>query len=180
MWFDLVCILIVVAGFVFGFRRGFFAQTGSVLGVILGVIGCRLFAGDLVAHFSAPDDSERTVLLTNIMTYVIVFAVIYFACRLAGSFLTSLFRALKFGFLEKLCGAVFTTLEYTLIFSLFLNAWIAVFPDTSLRSDYSGVKEFVLNFAPDIFGSRTARDILDSVQSSVSDVSSNLFTSTTE
>lgn len=164
MWFDIVCIIIIVAGFAFGYRRGFFAQAGSVFGVLAGVLFCNLFSERLAEHFIEPGDDAATVMLSTVMSYVIVFLGCYVGGRVIGSALRSLFKAIHLGPLDRLAGAVFTMFEYALVFSMLLNAWVGAFPDTKLRTQYSDVKEFVLNLAPNVFGSSTVREIFGSVK----------------
>lgn len=164
MWFDIVCIVIILAGFVLGYKRGFLAQAGSVGGVILGIVFCNAFAERLSLRFISPDDSPESILLAKVMSYVIIFVICYIVGRMAGSTLASLTKALKIGFIDKLCGAVFTTFEYALVFSIILNAWIGAFPNTKLRSEHDGIKEFVVNLAPEVFGSPTVNEIFGKVK----------------
>ena len=171
MWFDIACCIIIAVGFVMGFRRGFLAQLSSIAGVILGVICCRLFAEKVAQYFTAPDAAFATILLINVLSYVIIFILCYVTCRLVGSLLAGGFKALHLGFANRLCGAVFTTLEYTLVFSMALNAWTGVFPDTAIDTDYKGVRRFVLNFAPTVLGSPTVAEIVAAVNAAGQPVS---------
>ena len=176
MWFDIICIVIALAGIFSGFRRGFFSQAGAVLGVILGIVGCNVFADSLVSLFHGPVADAASLMLANILAYVIVFVVGYLIGRLVGTFFSKSLAALKLGFMNRVAGAVFTTLEYTLVFSLLLNAWIGVFPNTRLASEHDGIKSFVLDFGPDILGSPTVSEIFHSVQDTVTKTSEHIKT----
>lgn len=174
MWFDIICLIIVVAGLVFGYRRGFMNQMGAVAGVVLGIICCNVFSGDLAAKFSEPGDEPGTLLLNNVMSYVIIFAVCYLVGRLLGSIFSKGTRALHLGALNGLAGAAFKMAEYVLVYSILLNAWIGLFPGTELRTDYSGVKRFVLDFAPTVLGSETISEVYSSVQDAVQSTADSL------
>ena len=173
MWFDIACLIIALVGFFYGYRRGFFAQAGSVAGIILGIVICNIFAGRVTDHFVNPDDSIATVLLTTVMVYVLMFVACYIFGRLCGSALGNIAKAVRLSCLDKIAGAVFTTFEYALVFSLILNAWIGAFPNTELRSDYSGVKRFVLNLAPTVLGSKTVSEIFTEAENGGSESESN-------
>lgn len=167
MWFDIVCFIIIILGFFIGYYKGFLAQAGAVLGVVFGIICCNIFATRLAAVFIDPTENPQAILLANVMAYIIVFVLCYIIGRLIGKALRNVVKSLNLGFIDRLSGAIFTMLEYTLIFSIILNAWIGIFPDTQLRSDYTGMKKFVLNVGPTILGSPTVSDIFDSMNSAV-------------
>ncbi len=174
MWFDIICLIIAVAGLVFGYRRGFMNQMGAVIGVVLGIVCCNVFSDELAAKFSEPDDDPGTLLLNNVMAYVIIFALGYIAGRMLGSLFSKGTRALHLGGLDGLAGAAFRMAEYVLVFSILLNAWISVFPGTEFRSDYKGVKRFVLDFAPTVLGSETINDVYSSVHDAVQSTADSL------
>lgn len=171
MWFDIICIIVILAGFTFGYRRGILAQTGSIIGVVAGIILCRVFAGSLASGLVSADKSVQSVLVANIMSYIIIFAACYIVGRLLGTAAGGLLKALKLGIVDKFAGAVFTAGEYLLFFSLLLNAWIAAVPSTRILSDYDGLKEFAIGFAPAVLGNQyvvhTFRTVADSLTSAL-------------
>ena len=175
MLFDIICVIIIIAGLFFGFKRGFFAQAGSVMGVILGIICCNLFAEKLAMRFIEPGDSAESILLSTVLSYIVIFVCCYLVGRLFGSGLSTLFRTLHIGCVDRLGGAIFTMLEYTLVFSMILNAFVGAFPNTELRTTHNGVKSFVLNFAPRILGSETVNDVYDSVQTTIGTAADGLL-----
>ena len=84
--FDIICILIVLGGALYGWRRGVMSQAGSVVGIVAAIILCRVFSGIVAAKFSSPEDSADTVLLHTVMSYAIIFIVVMVAARfLAGT-----------------------------------------------------------------------------------------------
>lgn len=168
MWFDIICLIIVLAGFVIGYRRGFLAQMGIVLGILGGIICCNLFAGQLAEKLSGSADNNSTSILNHVMAYVIIFVGCYILGRIIGSSLSKGTRSLKIGFVDNVLGAAFKTLEYILVFSIVLNVWISVFPSTKFFSNYTGVKSFVLGFAPTLYGSPAVTDLYSTFHEAVS------------
>lgn len=167
MWLDILCVIIILIGAFFGYRRGFMGQVGSVIGLILGIICCNLFAHSLAQTFTETTDEAATVMWNNVMAYFIVFAIAYIGGRLIGSLFTRAIKAMHLGIVNRIGGAVFMPLEYLLVLSIILNAWIGVFPQTQLRSNITGVKEMMLNLAPKVLGSPTVNDIFDKVKDSL-------------
>ena len=167
MIFDLVCLFIVLAGAVIGYRKGVISQVGSVCGVFLGIICCNVFAKVLAERFISPEDSLGTIMMVNAMCYAMIFVICYLLGRLSGKFISHVVKALGLGRINHICGSIFAMFEYVLVFSLMLNVYIGIFPDTSLTSNYEGVKKFVLNLAPDVLGSETFGDIYNSLDYSV-------------
>lgn len=163
MLISLICFLIVIAGFLFGYFRGLIAQLGSVFGVILGIICCNVFGQTLANRFTDPGDSLETVMIINVMTYVVIFCICYLIGRFGGTAVSLVTHRLYLGTIDRIGGAVFTMLEYTLVFSIFLNIWVGAFPNTDLKTNNQGVKQFVLNFAPTVLGSKTVNDVFHSM-----------------
>lgn len=162
--FDIIIIIICVVGLLVGYQKGFMSQIGSVIGIVLGIIVCQVFADNLVDMFTSPSDTANTRMLHQVLAYVVLFV----ACFLAGRVVASVGRrtthALHLSLPDRIAGAAFSILEYLLIFSIFLNIWIAIFPDTEIRSSRRGMTEFTVNFAPNILGSETAADIFEATE----------------
>jgi uncharacterized membrane protein required for colicin V production len=72
----------------------------------------------------------------------------------------SMLRALHLGIIDRVAGAVFSVFQWLLGLSVVLNVWLAVFPDSDLRTDNQGAVDAVLTLAPTVFGSETAKNIL--------------------
>ena len=171
MIFDIVCLIIIVAGAFYGFRRGALAQIGSIAGVIFGIVCCNVFAKRLAEKFIASDDSPETELLCYVLSYVVIFVLCYLVGRCIGTLLSKIAKTLHLSPIDRICGTVFTILECTLVFSIMLNAYIGAFPNASLRTDNEKVKQFVLNFAPTVLGSPTANEVFNTTQTLVEDIS---------
>lgn len=167
MLFDLVCILIIIAGGYYGYRRGAISQLGSITGVLLGIVCCNIFATRFAEAFIDEGDSLDSILLCYVLSYIVIFVICYIAGRFVGSSLSSIAHKLHLTLFDRIFGCAFALLEYTLIFSLVLNIYISAFPNAKLKTDHGGIKNVVLNFAPVVLGSPTVNDIYNSMHSFV-------------
>jgi uncharacterized membrane protein required for colicin V production len=157
---DIVILVLVVGGGFFGWHRRFTGQLGSIAGLLLGMILCRMFAPSIIEHFNQPDDTVQTRLLHTVLTYLLIGAGSYLGVRVAIYMVRSMLRALHLGIIDRVAGAVFSVFQWLLGLSVVLNVWLAVFPDSDLRTDNQGAVDAVLTLAPTVFGSETAKNIL--------------------
>ena len=175
MIFDIVCLVIALGGLFLGYRRGLLAQVGSIFGVILGIVCCQVLGSTVSLHFIDEGDSLDTILLTTILTYVLLFACAYLSGRFVGNIVARLLTTMNLGWFNKVGGAIFTMFEYLLVYSLLINAFIGAFPNSELRSDYEGVKKFVIDLGPDVLGSTTITEIYSKVGDIVSEGANSLI-----
>lgn len=159
---DIVILVMVCGGGFMGWHKRFTGQLGSIGGVLLGMVLCRLFAPDIAAHFNQPDDTVQTRLLHTVLVYVLIGAVGYFGVRVVVHLTRSVLRTLHMGAVDRIAGAVFSVFQWLLGLSVILNVWLAIFPDSELRTANRGAVDAVLTLAPTVFGSETAKSILNS------------------
>lgn len=167
---DLLLIIVAVAAVFFGWRKGLVAKLGKLIGILAGIVCTRLWAPAVaraVFGTPSPGDSADVSLLTTVVAYAAVFLGVYIVVTLLSSGLRGLLRLAHISVLDRIGGALFTLFEYMLIVSLALNLWVAVFPDSTVRSHpvVSGgcdtIGTSVLNLAPDILGSEEVKALLD-------------------
>lgn len=167
---DLLIIAIALAAVVTGWRKGLVTKLGRVAGVLAGIVCSRLWAPQVgVWLMGTPDvsDSADTALLNSVVAYVVVFIAAFLAVTLLCSSLKSLLRLVHVSVLDRLGGVAFTLLEYMLMVSLALNLWVAVFPESTVRTSSTAtagteiIGTSVLNLAPDLLGSEKVRSLLD-------------------
>jgi membrane protein required for colicin V production len=162
---DLLLVAIVVGGAFMGYRRGIIKQLGAVVGSIGGIILCNALAPTLAENFNAPDDTVETQLMHTVLSYVVIFIAVYVGVRLLSRIFSSLLIATNLGELDNIIGAIYKPLEWTLMLSLFLNLWLMIFPNSEVRSSSEKVTEVVLDLAPTVLGSETAREIFNRADS---------------
>ncbi len=162
---DLLLVAIVVGGAFMGYRRGIIKQLGAVVGSIGGIILCNALAPTLAENFNTPDDTVETQLMHTVLSYVVIFIAVYVGVRLLSRIFSSLLIATNLGELDNIIGAIYKPLEWTLMLSLFLNLWLMIFPNSEVRSSSEKVTEVVLDLAPTVLGSETAREIFNRADS---------------
>lgn len=164
---DLVILAVIVISAIYGYYKGILSQLGSIAGVFLGIICCRLF-GDVFASFltetfaGSTTTAASTEFLNNVIAHVLIFVLAYLGMRIVASMMSKVLSTIKLGIINRIGGAVFAPIQWLVMLSLLLNLWIAISPDTELVKSSSGIAtETVVNLAPDILGTETAQDILN-------------------
>lgn len=122
--FDIFLIVAMCVALVWGGFSGFFRQIGSLAGLVLGIVACRMFA-PRVASALGPES-----LSTTVMAYALVFIVVFFACKLVAYACRGVLRTLHVGFADRLCGAALRAVLWLFAISLALNVWEVVAPGT--------------------------------------------------
>jgi uncharacterized membrane protein required for colicin V production len=161
---DIVIFVMVVGGGFLGWRRRFTGQLGSIAGVVLGMALCRVVAPGLAEHFNQPGDSVQQRLLHTVLIYLLIGTVSYVGVRMVVRVTRTVLHAMHLCTLDRAAGALFSVFQWLLGLSVVLNVWLAIFPDGELRTSNRDVVDGVLSIAPMVFGSETAKSILDSEQ----------------
>lgn len=165
---DIIFLIIFVGAIFWGYRQGFFAQLGSVGGILLGIVACRIF-GPSLAHVLTPATAnENDIYVGSILACVLIFIVVYLCARVIFHFIKGVTHALKLSAVERLGGVVFAIFEWFFLASLALNLWQICKPDVDVsnysRLDNGRVLRVVRDFAPNVLGSDTARHIFDEIK----------------
>lgn len=118
---DLIIIIPIAAGFIFGLFKGLIKELTSLAAIFLGIYGAKLFsprvAGILINSFEV---SEKTALP---VAYLLLFIAIAVALLIAAKALDKLFDSIALGGLNKFLGGIFGGLKYALIISVLLNVF---------------------------------------------------------
>lgn len=167
---DIILIVVVVVAAIYGYYKGILSQIGALAGVLVGIICCRIFASDLTTilndfFLDATSTTDSSRFLNSVVAQVVLFLVGYFGARWIASLMTTIFKKVKLNIVNRFAGAVFAVVQGLVIMSLVLNLWIAVFPESKLMKPSTGVvDERLINLAPDIFGSETAKEFLEATK----------------
>lgn len=122
--FDIILFIILAAAMVMGFIKGFCAQLGSIAGVVIGIIMCRLF-GDNVQRLLFGGESGMGY---TIAAYAILFIVVYLLCFLVARLFSSTLSALHLGIINRVAGAVFSLIVAAVIISIAINVYLVIEP----------------------------------------------------
>jgi len=164
---DVLMILIFIVSIIYGLRRGVITQLGSVGGVIVGIVACRLFSGALTRFFAGDTPDANDMYVCGVFADVLLFIVGYISARLVASLIRSVTRTLRLTVLDRVAGAMFSLFEWFLIFSLLLNIWQAFRPDIDVTagSRIAGGRaaSALKDLAPKVLGSETFKEFVTAV-----------------
>ena len=162
---DFILLAIIVVSALYGYHKGIVAQIGALAGVLVGILCCRMFSDDFASllndvFLDSASTKASSLFLNSVIAQVVLFLVGYFGARWGASLLSKVLKTIKLGTINSIAGSVFAVVQGLVLFSLLLNVWIAINPSTDLvKSSTSIVDEHVINLAPDIFGSDTAKEM---------------------
>lgn len=114
---DLIIVVLLAAAAFAGFRQGFIVEAAGILGAVAALAIARLEYKDVrqvLASF-APQSSWLTVI-----SYLLVFLVVWFAILLVARRLRWLIRLLRLGLPDRIAGAVVGFLQGALVVELLL------------------------------------------------------------
>lgn len=164
---DILILLIFAVSIIYGLRRGFITQLGSVGGVIVGIIACRLFSGHVTHLFAGSDPDANDIYVSGVFASVLLFIVGYISARLVARLIKSVSNTLHLTVFDRIAGALFSLFEWFLIFSLLLNIWQAFRPDIDITSGSrlanGRAAAAVVDFAPKVLGSETFKEFVTAV-----------------
>lgn len=166
-----IILIIIAAAAIWGYIQGFVQQIGSVAGIIVAIIVCRVFGSEAAAFTCSDLAPGSDATFVTILTYIALGLVAYLGTWLLARMLRGLIRGLHLGIIDKIAGAVYKVLLWLIVVSLVYNLYLCVVPGNAPASSSSEDvwKQRVLKFAPEIFGSQSARDILDTMSHTISD-----------
>ena len=119
---DIIFGIILLLGFIQGFKKGLFVELASLVGLIAAVYGAIHFS-----HIAANWLAERTSWtekVINLAAFAITFVIIVLIASLAGKLLTKIANFAMLGIINKMAGAAFAVIKYAFLLSvviMFLN-----------------------------------------------------------
>jgi len=114
---DIIIAILLLLGAIRGFQKGFFHEVATFLGLVAGVVVAIVSArmvGDATEHLF-----DWNVEIVKGVVFVVMFILILTIVQLLGSLLTSIFKALMLGFINKLAGFAVGALKWALLLSIF-------------------------------------------------------------
>ena len=130
---DWIIVILLFVGLVAGFAKGVIRQAfglgGLILGLILGSLLYRPFAGMLLKVFASMSYDTA-----KIVAFVVILLIVPIVCGLVGNILSKLVHAASLGFIDRLLGAVFGVFKVIIIMGLIIKGM-----------DMTGWSESILN-----------------------------------
>lgn len=149
---DIVLIAVVLIAAIMGAVKGFVHQAGTIVGVILAVLACRFWGGDVADMLVNPADEYASIY--RVLVYALVFAAVFIIVRLIAMLFGKVLSAMSVRFIDRLAGAIFSAIAWTLIMSIVLNVYLAFAPSDRARFDVPNKpwRSAVVKFAPQMMG----------------------------
>ena len=119
IFLDWVILAVLGVGFVGGFFKGVIRQVfslgGLILGVVLGSLLYKPFAGFLMNILNIADKTAC------IVAFILILLVVPIVCSLLGKLLAKVVHASNLGFFDRVLGALFGLFTYMLILGLIIK-----------------------------------------------------------
>lgn len=149
---DYIILGIILLAAILGAMKGFVSQVGTIVGVVLAIIACRLFGSD-AADFIVTHGTEHESLYRS-LTYVLVFVAVFIVVKLLANLFSSVIRAVHLGIIDRVAGAIFSAAIWLLAMSVAVNLYLAVEPDDRGVFNHGDKpwREAVVDLAPHIMG----------------------------
>lgn len=155
----ILIIITLVASLIVGFRRGIVREVGSLCGIVLALLACRMF-GDAATDVAATvmNVSEENSAFSHYAAAVVghgtLFLLVWLGVYIVARLLRSAIHAVKLGILDRMIGALFCCVKWNLVLSLLLNLAHIVSPASDIWAPAGGkaVIDSWLAFAPWVFG----------------------------
>jgi membrane protein required for colicin V production len=115
-WFDILVIVIVMAGAFSGMSKGLIRQLLSVIGLV----GCIILAGQRYQSLGLQLTFISDPKAAEVIAFVLIFFGVIIAANLLGTILHRVSKIMLFGFMDQLAGLAFGALEAVVIIQLAL------------------------------------------------------------
>lgn len=150
---NIVIIIPIAAGFVFGLFRGFIKELIGLAAIFLGIYGAKFLSpwlSEILTNtFSFSEKTSQPV------AYIILFLIIVVLLLIIARLLDKLFDAVSLGGLNRFLGGLFGGIKYLLVVSVLLNVFDALQQKFSVISpetvQNSKLYKPVLKVAPELW-----------------------------
>ena len=115
---DIIILILLLAGAITGFRKGFIKQLASLAGLVVGLLAAKMLYG-VVADKMIGTITENAT-FAHILAFVLIWIVVPILFTLVASLLTKAFEIISLGWLNRLLGAALGAVKWLLFISLFI------------------------------------------------------------
>jgi membrane protein required for colicin V production len=104
-WLDVIILLPILVGLIRGLMRGVIIEFTSILAVILGVVGARMWSATMAAWMIQQFAWQENICF--VIAYAVLFLGITLVLNIVARLLSKLFQKINLGWLNRLAGAMF-------------------------------------------------------------------------
>lgn len=165
---DIIIIVVFIGAVIYGYWKGVIVQIGSLAGILLGILACRLFGpwlADLLGGATGESQSLDMSYVNGVVANVILFILGFICAKLVARIIKTVTTAVKLSLVDKLLGVIFCLFEWFLILSILLNVWQVLRPGTNIIASSTlgngRAARAVIDLAPAVLGTETATAIFD-------------------
>lgn len=137
-----ILVLALVAAFVVGLRHGALSRIARICAMVVAIFVTRLAGGAVLSAIA--DDGVAPTFTDWLLAYFGTFVVCYVIVLILTQALAHVVRWVIPRFVDRVCGAIFNTLEWAMVLSVALNVVLAVSPALA------GDKDFGEGFTPEL------------------------------
>ncbi len=113
---DIIILVVLGAGAIVGFSKGFLKQLASLLGLVAGLLIAKALYATVAERVFLPLTDSLTV--AQGVAFVVIWLAVPLAFLLLASLLTKAMEAVSLGWVNRLLGAVLGALKAALLVSL--------------------------------------------------------------
>lgn len=121
---DIIILICLIPALIQGIIKGFISQAVSIIAIIVGVWASSHFAGFVCQWLSKFFTTSGQIL--EVSAFAIIFILVLIALILLGKLLDKILTLAMLGWLNKLLGAVFAVVKWTLVLGLIAIAFNAI------------------------------------------------------
>lgn len=156
---DIIILVVFVGAVIYGFWKGVLVQLGTVAGILLGILACRLFGPWLTEVLGGATGGSNAIdmgYVNSVLANVILFILGFLCAKLVARLVKTVTTAVKLSIVDKLLGVIFCLFEWFLVLSILLNVWQVLRPGTDITASSTLGKgraaDAVLDLAPAVLG----------------------------
>ena len=113
---DIIILICLIPAIIQGIIKGFISQAISIISLILGVWASARFAGFVCKWLAQYITCSEQVL--NIAAFALIFIIVIILLVLLGKLLEKVIKLVMLGWLNRVLGALFATLNWLLVMGL--------------------------------------------------------------
>jgi membrane protein required for colicin V production len=104
-WLDIIILLPLLIGLVRGLMRGLIQEISSIVAILLGFLGSRLWGASFAVWLMQQFAWSETICM--VLAYALLFIGIALTLNILAKLLSKLFQKIALGWLNRLLGAIF-------------------------------------------------------------------------
>jgi membrane protein required for colicin V production len=130
--FDIIILIPLIYGLYSGYKKGFIIEAASLVSLLLATWGGVKFSG-YVSEILTNDYGFETQFLP-VISFLLVFLSILVGIHLLAKLLHGLLKLAMLGMVNRVFGAIFSSVKYALIVSVFIFMATSIIDETDIIS----------------------------------------------